>query len=64
MSKANQPTQPTKPRAFRLRGEPEGVKISALVKAGAKSIGSSPTSDIVVPVFGVSKEHGVPGAAC
>ena len=52
---------PPKPRAFRLRGEPEGVKISAVVKAGTKSIGSSPTSDIVVPVFGVSKKHAVLG---
>jgi DNA-binding NtrC family response regulator len=48
-----------KRRAFRLRGEPEGVKISAVVKAGAKSIGSSPISDIVVPVFGVSKKHAI-----
>ena len=50
---------PPKPRAFRLRGEFEGVKISAVVKAGTRSIGSSPTSDIVVPVFGVSKKHAV-----
>jgi DNA-binding NtrC family response regulator len=51
-----QPTK-AKPRAFRLRGEPEGVKIKAIVKSGTKSIGSAPGNDIVVPVFGVSKKH-------
>lgn len=51
MKEAMQTPQTIKPRAFRLRGEPEGVKISAVVKASTKSIGSSPSNDIVVPVF-------------
>lgn len=45
--------------AFRLRGESDGLKINAVVRDGAQSIGRAASNDIVVPVTGVSRKHAI-----